>query len=111
MSVCSSCCTFDTDKHGFTRVASDEDDSATVSRVFDGQSHGFAQFHPPLVKRIDAPDGRLAKHFVLIQGNQSAQTVGSQVVHPHRAARAVARITAVRRKTGGLFFAQTFGEQ
>ena len=49
-----------------------------------------------MVIGIDAPDRRLAKHFVFIQSDQRTQRKWRQLRQPQRAAGHIARKTAVR---------------
>lgn len=42
----------------------------------DGTGKLLAQFHTPLVKRVDPPDDPLSKYFVLIHGDKHSQSAG-----------------------------------
>ncbi len=40
----------------------------------------FAQFHAPLIERVDAPDDSLDKDLVLVERDQGTEATGCQAV-------------------------------
>ena len=56
----------------------------------------LAQFHAPLVERVDAPDHRLDEDLVFVKGDQLAQGEGIDLVHQDGIRRPVAFECPVR---------------
>ncbi len=59
---------------------------------------GLSQFDPPLVKRVDAPDGTLGEHAVLIEGHELAKRPGRQALREEGVGGTVALKDPVRDK-------------
>src|ERR1039458_396153 len=55
----------------------------------------LAQFHPPLVKRVDVPDRALYEDAVLVEGDQGTEQAGSQHLGQQDVGRAIALHHAV----------------
>ena len=56
----------------------------------------LAQFHAPLVERVDVPDGALGEHAVLVKGDQLAENFRRQPIGENCVRRAVALENPVR---------------
>jgi hypothetical protein len=75
-----------------------------------GAAELFAELDPPLIEGIDVPDHTLAKHLVLIQGDQRAERSRVQSVEQDRCAGPCAAALLVhwpKRPTGKQRFALT----
>ena len=66
----------------------------------------FAEFHPPLVERVDVPDNALGKDGVLVECNKLAERCGRERLGQDRIRRTVSLENPVRhepiRRTFGL---------
>ena len=60
----------------------------------------LAQFHAPLVERIDPPDAALGEHLMFIQRNQRTQAVRGECLPQDQVGRPVALGHTMRRLVG-----------
>ena len=82
----------------------------------DGPGQLFSEFNPPLIEAVDAPNDTLRENLVLVEGKQSSEVMGRDLVHHDGIGGAIAaeafvrgeRLNAVFRKALGTEFGSDF---